>query len=177
MDWQVLHSETMFEGRAFSVRRDTIRTDAGRLVTLDIVDHANSVALVPLDSESRVWFVRQYRHATGEDLLELPAGTLVPGESPEVCARRECREEIGMAPGQLELIGAGYLAPGYSTEFMYFFLARELVPNALAPDEDEMIRVEQIPLDQALDLAIGGVLRDVKSVVGLYLARARLQAS
>lgn len=175
MNWEVLQSETVFEGRAFSVRRDAVRTHTGRLVTLEIVEHASSVTLVPLDAEARVWFVRQYRHATGEDLLELPAGTLVPGEAPEVCARRECREEIGMAPGQLELLGAGYLAPGYSTEFMYFFLAQDLVPDALAPDEDEAITVERIPLDRALELAGSGALRDVKSIVGLYLAQHRLR--
>ncbi len=174
MSWEVLHSETVFEGRAFSVRRDAVRTQAGRVVTLEIVDHVPSVTLVPVDSDSRIWFVRQYRHATRQELLELPAGTLAPGEAPEACARRECREEIGMAPGRLDLLGCCYLAPGYTTEFTYIFLAQDLVPDALAPDEDEAIRVERIPIEQALHLAGSGALQDAKSIVGLHLARPRL---
>lgn len=177
MSWEVLQTESMFQGRAFSVRRDTVRTESGRVVTLEVVEHVASVTLVPLDSQSQVWFVSQYRHATGEHLLELPAGTLDFGETPEACARRECREEIGMAPGRLRLLGSSYLAPGYSTEFMSFFLAQDLTPDALTPDEDEVIRVERVPIDRALQMASSGALRDAKSIVGLHLAWHWLQAA
>lgn len=177
MSWEVLHSETVFAGRVFSVRRDSVRTEIGRVVELDIVEHLPTVALVPVDAEWRVWFVRQYRHATKEHLLELPAGTVDGGEGPEACARRECREEIGMAPGRLQLLGTYYLAPGYSTELMYFYLAQDLTPDALRPDEDEAITVERVPIDQAMGLASSGALRDAKSIVGLHLAWHRLAAS
>ncbi len=177
MNWEVLQSESVFEGRAFSVRRDIVRTESGRTVALEIVEHVPSVALVPLDTQSQVWFVSQYRHATGEHLLELPAGTLNAGEEPESCARRECREETGMAPGRLLLLGSCYLAPGYSTEFMHFYLAQDLSPAPLAPDEDEAISVERIPIDRAMDMASSGALRDAKSIVGLHLAWHWLQAA
>jgi ADP-ribose pyrophosphatase len=101
---------------------------------------------------------------------------LEPGESPEACAERECREEIGMAPGRLERIGECFLAPGYSTEYMYFFLATGLRPAPLAGDIDEEISIERVSTGQLADLVGSGDLKDAKSLAALYLARARLEA-
>ena len=117
MPYETLHSEMVHRGRAFSVRRDEIRLPDGKTVQLDIVDHVGAVTLVPVDDQERIWFVGQYRHAAGEELLELPAGMVEPGELPLDCARREIREETGMAAGRIELIGEFFLAPGYSTEY------------------------------------------------------------
>jgi 8-oxo-dGTP pyrophosphatase MutT (NUDIX family) len=117
MPYETLHSETVYHGGAFNVRRDEIRLPDGKAAQLDIVDHVGAVTLVPVDDQNRVWFVRQYRHAAGEMLLELPAGMIEPGESPEDCARREIREETGLAARQIELIGEYFMAPGYSTKY------------------------------------------------------------
>ena len=123
MPFKLLSSEPIFQGRAFKIRRDTFRTPDGRESKYEVVEHIGSVTIVPVDDEGNMLFVRQYRHAAGLDLLELPAGTREEGEPYEDCAAREIREETGMAAGKLERLGDFYLAPGYSTEFMAVFLA------------------------------------------------------
>jgi len=176
MGVQVLDSQIAYRGRALSVRRDRIRLAGGQETTLDVVDHAGAVTLVPFDEHGYLWFVRQYRHSVGSILLELPAGTLEPGEPPQVCAERECREEIGMAPARLTHLGEAFLAPGYSTEYMHFYLATELTAAPLAADSDEDITVERVRPDRIAALIASGELRDAKSLAALYLARPWLEA-
>lgn len=166
-----------FKGRAFDVRQDDVRLPNGHVVRLDIVVHKGSVVMVPFDQEGRIWFTRQYRHAAQEVMLELPAGVMEDGETPDVSARREIREEIGMAAGQLKDLGAFYLAPGYATERMVAFLATGLKPSPLPPDEDELIQVEKIPAARALHMAETAQLHDAKSLAALLLARPYLSGS
>ncbi len=174
MPFELLRSETLLKGRAFSIRRDWLKTPDGRETKFDIIEHGGSVVLIPIDSQGNLVFVHQYRHAAGKDLLELPAGTLDDKEPPEVCAAREIREETGFAAGRLEKIGEFYLAPGYSSEFMIVFLATNLTPNPLEADEDEFLRVEPIPLAEALQRAERGEIPDAKTLAALFLARSRL---
>ena len=174
MKFKVKDSETQYKGRVFSVRRDEVELPDGKTAHLDIVEHNPSVSLLPLDDQGRIWFVRQYRHPAGEELLELPAGVIEPGESPEACARREIREEIEMAAEKIEKLGEFYLAPGYSTEYMYAYLATGLKKDPLQRDEDEFLAVEKIPAQKALDMAAAGELKDVKSLAVLFLARPYL---
>ncbi len=170
MAFETVQSESMYQGRAFQVRKDLVRLPDGTTAQLDIVEHVGAVTIVPMD-EDGVWFVRQYRHATGKDLLELPAGTIEPGELPEVCAAREIREEIGMRAGQLRKLGEFFLAPGYSTEYMHVFLATGLVPDPLPHDQDEFLSIEHIPLAD-LDRGVqSGAIQDAKSLAGIYLLR------
>jgi len=129
MPFEVIESQVVFRGRVFKVRKDKVRVTESRVSHLDVVEHGNSVTIVPLDSDGNLWFVRQYRHPVGGNLLELPAGVIEPEESAEECAYREIREETGMAAGKLREIGSFFLAPGYSTEYMYVFLATELDPD------------------------------------------------
>jgi ADP-ribose diphosphatase len=173
--FKLIKSEPAFQGRTFKMRRDTVRMPNGRETRLDIVEHGGSVVMVPIDADGNILFVRQYRHAAGLDMLELPAGTRDGAEPPEVCAAREMREETGMAAASLESLGAFYLAPGYSTEFMYVYLAADLTPNPLPADTDEFLQVERIPAAQALDMARSGKLQDAKSLAALLLAMGRLQ--
>lgn len=175
MSFTTLKSETLFHGRVFDLRRDEVRYPNGLVAQLDIVQHNGAVAMLPLDEEGRIHFVRQYRHAAGAELLELPAGTLEDGETPETCARRELREEIGMAANHWVRLGEFFLAPGYSTERIHLFLARELQPEALEPDEDEFLQLEPIPMEKAFELARSGEIRDAKTLAGLYLAQPHLQ--
>ena len=175
MPFELLKSEVIFSGRAFTIRRDLLRVPDGRETKLDIVEHVGSVILVPVDERGNLLFVRQYRHATGLDLLELPAGTLNEGEAPEVCARREIREETGMAAKEMKRLGGFYLAPGYSTEYMNVFLATDLVPDPLDADADEFISVESIPVKEALAMAARGEIPDAKSLAALLLAQPHLE--
>lgn len=175
MSFQLIKSETLLQGRTFKVRRDTLKTPDGRETKLEIVEHGGSVVLVPVDQEGNLLFVRQYRHAAGKDVLELPAGTRDKDEPYGECAAREIREETGMEAGRLEKIGEFYLAPGYSTEFMAVFLATQLKHNPLQADEDEFLQVEKIPLKQAIEMAEHGEVADAKSLAALLLARSHLR--
>jgi ADP-ribose pyrophosphatase len=175
MTFELLKSEIIYPGRAFTIRRDTLRLPDGRETRFDIVEHGGSVIILPLDSNGHLLFVRQYRHAAGLDLLELPAGTLDEGEAPEVCARREVREETGMAAGRLEPLGGFYLAPGYSTEYMYVYLATDLHYDPLQADADEFLSVERIPLAEAQAMFERGEMLDAKSLAAFLLARRHLE--
>ncbi len=175
MPFELIKSEPLLQGRAFKIRRDTLKTPDGRETRLEIVEHGGSVVIVPLDEQNNLLFVRQYRHAVGGDLLELPAGTRDEEEPFEQCAAREIREETGMEAGKLQKIGEFYLAPGYSTELMGVFLATELRSNPLQADDDEFLQVEKIPLKKAFEMAEQGDMPDSKSLAALLLARPHLE--
>ena len=175
MPFKLLKSEIVYPGRAFTIRRDTLLLPDGHKARLDIVEHIGSVIILPVDTDDNLLFVRQYRHAAGLDLLELPAGMLNEGEAPEACAHREIREETGMAAGLLEYLGGFYLAPGYSTEYMHVFLATDLRPDPLEADADEFLTVEYVPLVTALAMAKRGEIPDAKSLAALLLAQPHLE--
>ena len=172
--FKLIYSETVYQGRAFKVCKDRVEMPGGLRGDLDIVQHSNAITLVPVDDQGRVWLVRQYRHAGRVVLLELPAGTLDDQELPEVCAHREVREEIGMAATELKNIGEFYLAPGYSSEYMYVYLATGLRPDPLEVDEDEFLEVEQMPVEKLYRLAESGAIQDGKTLAALLLARPHL---
>ena len=170
---KVIKSEIHYHGRALSVRVDEVELRPGQVVRLDVIEHTGSVTLVPLDDEDNLWFVRQYRHPARQTLLELPAGTLNPGEQPDMAANRELQEEIGMRAGRMEELASFYLAPGYSSEFMHVFLAQALSPSVLAPDEDEYLTIEKVPAAKVVALIQSGALHDAKSLAALLLAARR----
>lgn len=174
MSFELLRSETLLKGRAFLIRRDTLKAPDGRETKFDIIEHGGSVIIIPIDKDGNLLFVRQYRHAAGQDLLELPAGTLDEGEDPAVCAAREIREETGFAADKIEKIGDFYLAPGYSTEFMHVYLARELRHDPLEADADEFLSVEAISFAEAIQMAERGEIPDAKSLAALLLAKSHL---
>jgi ADP-ribose pyrophosphatase len=153
MDIEILTRESVYHGRAFNVRRDKVRFQNQNVAQLDIIEHVGAVTILPVDADGQIIFVRQYRHAAGQELLELPAGTLEKGEPPENCASREIREETGFAAGKLTKVGEFFLAPGYSTEYMVVYLATDLHPSPLPGDADEFITTEAIPIKQAYELA------------------------
>ncbi len=174
MPLPVQRTEVVFTGRVFRVRRDWVQTPAGRVVPWDVVEHHGAVTIVPVDAEGQVWFVRQYRHAVGETLLEFPAGTLEPDEEPLACAQRELAEEIGRAARRWTHLGAFFLAPGYSTERMEVFLARDLIPAQGQPDADEILRPERYPWQQVARWMAEGRIRDAKTLAAWTLARSHL---
>jgi ADP-ribose pyrophosphatase len=175
MAFELIESETVYPGRAFTVRRDTLRLPDNRETRLDIVEHVGSVIILPLEADGHLLFVRQYRHAAGLELLELPAGTLDEGEIPEECAKRELREETGMAAGRIDSLGGFYLAPGYSTEYMHVYLATDLHNDPLEADADEFLTVESIPVAEALKMCENGKIPDAKTLAAFLLARKYLE--
>ena len=175
MKFETIDSQPIYNGRAFSVRQDRVRLPNGAESKLDIVEHIGAVTIMPIDSDGNVWFVRQYRHAIGIEILELPAGTLEPGEPPEVCAERETREEIGMGARKIQKIGAFYMAPGYSTEFMHVYLATDLYDAPLTGDSDEFLAIERIPIKQILSMIQTGKFIDGKTLAVFQLAKPYLE--
>jgi ADP-ribose pyrophosphatase len=176
MDLKTIRSKTIFQGRVFDLRQDELRLLDGKTVSLDIISHRGAVAIIPIDEQGQIWFIRQYRHAAGQVLLELPAGAMEEDEAPEFSAHREIREEIGMAARELKELGGFFLAPGYSTEFLHIYLARDLYAAPLAPDEEEMIEIEKIPVAEAYRMAESGKIIDAKTLASLMLARLFLLA-
>ncbi len=172
--FELLRSEPLMQGRVFKIRRDTLRTPNGRETHYEIVEHGGSAVIVPIDAQGNLLFVRQYRHAAGADILELPAGTRDGDEPFEVCAAREIREEIGMQAGRLTQVGSFYLAPGYSTEYMGVFIATDLSFNPLKADDDEFLSVEKIPIQEALSMAQRGEMPDAKTLAALFIAQKYL---
>lgn len=176
MVYQTLKSEWMYRGRVFDVRRDEVRLPNGAKTNLDIVVHASAVTVLPVDSKGQIWFVRQYRHPTSLEILELPAGTLEDGEEPKICANREIQEEIGMAAESLIKIGEFFMTPGYSTELMHIYLAQDLIPSILTADDDEFLTIVKQPIHQVLNDARSGKIQDAKSLAALFLAQPYLES-
>jgi len=176
MPFELIRSEPLLQGRTFKIRRDYLKTPDGKETKFEIVEHSGSVVIIPVDSDGNVLFVRQYRHAAGMDMLELPAGTRDSVDEPyDACAAREIREETGMEAGTLIQIGDFYLAPGYSTEFMGVFLATDLKHNPLDPDADEFLSVEKISVKKVFEMVEHGEIPDAKSLAALLLARPHLE--
>ena len=168
---QPIRQETVFSGRIIETRVDTVLLPNGSQVTREVVSHPGAVAIVPIDAEDNVLMVRQYRYAVGQSLLEIPAGTLEEGESPDDTAQRELQEEVGYAARDLRTLGGIYSAPGFCTEILYIYLARDLTPSKLPADDDEDISVERIPMSRVDRLIRLGEIQDAKSVAGLLMAR------
>jgi ADP-ribose diphosphatase len=166
--------ETVYSGKIFSIEADLLELPDGRRVSYELVKHNPSVTILPLDAEGMVYMVNQYRLGAGRELLELPAGVVEDGEDPRVCAFRETREEIGLAPGKLTILGQAYLIPGYGDELMYFYLAEELTPDPLSPDPDEFLKVEHLAVKELYGMVDHGVINDSKTLAALTLARRHL---
>jgi len=175
MTFEKLHSETIYDGHTFSVEHLLTQLPDGHQKTYELVRHNESVSMVPVDSAGQIYFVIQYRIGASQNLLELPAGVLEPGEDPAEGARREVREETGLAAGKLLKLGEFYLAAGYSSELMHAFLATELYPAPLQADADEFLQLQKIPVQKAYEMAEAGQIRDSKTLAALLLARQYLQ--
>lgn len=164
---EVIASDRVFDGW-FAVRIDRLRYASGREGEHTIVEAGAAVTVVPIDGDGRLLLVRQHRPPVGRELLELPAGSIDAGESPEACAERELQEEAGVRPRRLERLGGFFTAPGYCDEYLYVFLATDLVESKLEGDE-ESIAVEAVTLDDALAMVASGELEDAKTLAGLLL--------
>ncbi|HUI26980.1 MAG TPA: NUDIX hydrolase [Candidatus Kryptonia bacterium] len=166
--------EYIYKGSIVDLRREPVTLPNGLTVTLEMVRHPGAAAVVAIDDADNVTLVRQYRYAAGGFIWEIPAGKLDAGEAPETCARRELREEAGLAAGELTRLGAIFTAPGFCDERIHLFLARHLTPATQQLEADEILSVERVPLREALAMIRSGVLQDAKSIAGLYHAAAVL---
>ena len=172
---RLLSSRRVFEGRRVSVRLDEVEQPSGDRRVYEVVEHPGAVAIVALTAEGQILLVRQFRQPVGAELLEVPAGTIEPGEAPEACARRELVEEVGRAAARWERVVAFYPSPGVLSEELHIFLARDL-RAAFAPRDEEDLRLEIMPLEDAYDRVVAGAIRDAKSIIGITMIRQRLSS-
>lgn len=164
----------VFKGRVLTLNLERVRLPNGHVAELEIAHHPGGAAIVAVDAQRRVCMLRQFRHAAGGWLLELPAGKLDGGEPPFDCARRELAEEAGTAAANWQVLGSYLSSPGVFTEVIHLYLARDLSPVAASPEEHEVFEVQWIPLTDAVAMAADGRLRDGKSIVGIFRAREAL---
>jgi ADP-ribose pyrophosphatase len=162
-----IESRVDFRGRLLTVRTDRVRLADGTETNREVVEHRGAVAIVAIDEAGDVLLVRQYRKPAERALLEIPAGTLESGEDPSECANRELIEETGHRASRIERICGFYTAPGYCTEFLHVFVARDLTPAFAEADADERIQVARLPLRECIRLIRSGEICDAKSIVGL----------
>jgi len=163
-----------YRGRSISVWAEEVALPNGQRVTLDIVRHPGAAAVVPFVSHDDVLLIRQFRHAAGGNILEVPAGKLDAGEDPAVCAARELEEEAGQRAGRLEHLGEIWTTPGFTDERIHLFAAFDLAAVAQRLEDDEVIEVLRVPFAHALEMVWQGELRDAKSALALLHAARRL---
>ncbi|MFN8377643.1 MAG: NUDIX hydrolase [Anaerolineae bacterium] len=169
----VTHEERVYDGRVIHLALLDVTLPDGGTAKRELVRHPGAVAIVPLMGED-VLMVRQFRMAANRVMLEIPAGTLNPGEEPLVCAERELQEETGYKPGVLESLGGIFVAPGYTTEFIHLFLATGLTESRLEMDEDEFIEPVRMPLRDLVAMIDRGEIQDGKSTAALLKVARRM---
>lgn len=162
-----MQSQRLYQGRAVALRVDTVKKASGKETTREVVEHSDCVAIVAIDAEDNVLLVRQFRHAVGKDLLEIPAGGIDPGEAPDAAVCRELREETGYVPNQIRRLGGFYSTPGYCTEYLHLYLATLLAPSPLVAEDTEDIEVVRVPSADVESLIASGKVCDAKSIAGL----------
>jgi ADP-ribose pyrophosphatase len=170
---RVLERRRVYSGKLLEVDRERVALPGGREADLETIRHPGAAAAIPFFDDGSVLLIRQYRHAAGGDILEVPAGKLDPGESPADCVRREVEEEVGWHAGRLEPLGSILTTPGFTDEVIWLFEAHELERGQLDRDDDELIEPVRWPFEQAVQAVTDGRIRDAKSVAAILHARLR----
>jgi ADP-ribose pyrophosphatase len=160
-------SKYVFNGRALNLRIDTVINAEGNKTTREIVEHAECIAVVPVDTNGEILLVRQFRKALEKDLLEIPAGGIDPGEDPPAAVKRELQEEIGYIPGIIERLTGFYSSPGFCTEYLHLYLATSLKTSRLFAEDTPGIVTVRIKPRQIKKLISSGEICDSKSIAGL----------
>jgi ADP-ribose pyrophosphatase len=164
---RLLSRRIAYQGGHIQVREDRVIEPAGYEALREIVVHPGAVCIVARPSADKVILIRQYRHAAGQELLEIPAGTLHDGEDPLECAFRELEEETGYRAATMTERARFWTTPGFTTEFMHLYEASDLTRTQIHPDEDEVIEVEIVSRAEALQMIDNGRIQDAKSILGL----------
>ncbi len=162
-------SKSIYKGRIVTLNLDSVMLPNGQRVTLETIRHPGASAVVPLRDDGTVVLIRQFRHAAGGFIYEIPAGTLKDGEAPEVCAARELEEEIGYRAAALDHLTSILPAPGYTDEVIHIYKGTSLTKSVQNLDHDEVLEVVEMPLEQAVGEIATGRIRDSKTIIGLQI--------
>ena len=165
---KTIFSTKLYEGKILNLRLDVVELDSRRITTREVVEYPGAVTIIPI-LEDKILLVNQFRYPIGKELLELPAGKIEEGESPLETARRELEEETGFRARKFTLLTKFYTVPGYSTEYMYLYLAEDLTKEdaTALPDFDEIISVRPMNQDDAFQWLKEGRFEDAKTILGL----------
>ena len=165
--------KSIYKGRLVDLSLETVRLPNGATVEMELIHHPGAAAIVPVKDDGTVFLIRQYRHAVGGYILEIPAGKLNPGEDPRDCAARELEEEIGFRAATLEPVIAFFTTPGFTDEIIHIYRATGLTPGTQNLDHDEVLDVIELPLERAIAQIQEGTIRDGKTIVGLLAVYLR----
>ncbi len=167
---KTVKQSVIYNGKILNVHVDEVELCDGRRAKREVCDHPGGVGILPLDGQGNVLLVRQFRYPYGEELLEIPAGKLEPGEDPYECGVRELREETGCSADEIVPLGVVYPSPGYVNEKLYLYLAKGLHAGKACPDEDEFLSVEKIKFDELLSMIDQDRIHDAKTVTAALKA-------
>lgn len=166
-------SKNIYTGRIVTLNLETVTLPNGATVELEIIHHPGAAAVVPMKDDRTVVLIRQYRHAVGGYIYEIPAGKLHPGEDPRDCAARELEEEIGYRAASFDLLLSFYTTPGFTDELIHIYRATGLTRGTQNLGNDEVLEAIEMPLESAIDRIADGTIRDGKTIVGLQVAYLR----
>jgi len=167
---RTINSKKTYSGRIINVRVDEILLESGKSTLREVVEHDPIVAILPIDNNENIILVSQYRHPAKKYVLEVPAGLIENGEDPKKAALRELMEETGYGSKKLELIGKIWASPGFTDEYMNFYIAKDLYPKKLPHDDDEEILIKKIHMSAAPDLIKNGTINDSKTIALILMA-------
>ena len=167
-----LESKEIFDGHVIHVTLDTVRLEDGRTSLREVVHHHGGACVLPIDDEGCIYLVRQFRYALGEEIWELPAGKLEPGEDPFESAKRELSEECGLTADNYISLGQFFPTVGYDTEVIYTWVATGLHKTQMHLDADEFLTPDRVPLDKAYEMVMSGEIRDGKTIAGILKLKA-----
>lgn len=159
--------QSIYKGKILELSVETVRLPNGAMADVELIAHPGAAAVVPFKDDRTVIMIRQYRHAVGGVIYEIPAGTLQPGEDPRDCARREVEEEIGYKVGTLEPLVSLLTTPGFTNEIIHIFCGKELTPGTQNLGADEVLEIIELPLARTMTLIKDGTINDAKTIIGL----------
>lgn len=169
-----LSSQYYFEGRIMKARLDQVRLPNGKDAQREVCEHVGGVGVLPIDDMGNIVLVRQFRYPYDAVLLEIPAGKLDHGtEYTQACGERELLEETGYAAGEMISLGVMYPSPGFLTETVHLYAARQLKFDAVCPDEDEFVETVRMPVAELEDKIARNEVRDAKTITAMYRARLK----
>ncbi len=176
LEEKIVQTERIYSGKVVKLDVHDVQLPDGAQTKRELLDHSGAVAIVALDEDDNVLLIRQYRLGSRQVMVELPAGMLEPGENADTIAAavREMREETGYRPNQIERIGGWFVAPGYTTEYIHLFVARDLVQDSIEGDEDEFIELFRVPFTEALAMVDREEITNTTAICGLLRAARHL---